>query len=105
VPRIRGYHVVQSVVNPVCFITAQSALLPPSLLYYRPVFLTRFAGHSDPVTLGDLTMHTNTTLPIQYDNHASGTVCVLREVHGELVALAIPQNQYREWVGCFSIIN
>lgn len=50
-------------------------------------------------------MKTESTLPIHYANHARGTVCVLREVQGQLVALAIPQNQYREWVGCFSIIN
>lgn len=34
----------------------------------------------------------------------SRTICVMREVRGELVVLAIPQQHYKEWVGCFSLL-
>lgn len=33
-----------------------------------------------------------------------GTICVLRESQGEVLALAVPQHQYREWLGCFSVL-
>ena len=37
-------------------------------------------------------------------NHPRGTICVLRETEGFLVPLAIPQGEYAEWEGCFSIL-
>ena len=33
-----------------------------------------------------------------------GTICVLRSIGGKLKALAIPQKDYREWIGCFSLL-
>jgi hypothetical protein len=33
-----------------------------------------------------------------------GTICVLRSIAGKFKALAIPQKDYREWVGCFSLL-
>lgn len=36
--------------------------------------------------------------------HKRGTICVIRSVNGVLETLAIPQHQYKEWAGCFSVI-
>jgi hypothetical protein len=33
------------------------------------------------------------------------TICVLRQCQGTYMALAIPQNQYKEWLGCFSLLT
>lgn len=33
-----------------------------------------------------------------------GTICVLREVGSITIPLAIPQSQYAEWAGCFSLL-
>ena len=33
------------------------------------------------------------------------TICVLRQCQGVYMALAIPQNQYKEWLGCFSLLT
>jgi len=42
---------------------------------------------------------------MNYMTHQRGTICVERKVQGTTMWLAI-QNQanYREWVGCFSIL-
>lgn len=37
--------------------------------------------------------------------HAAKTVCVLRQCQDSYMALAIPQNQYKEWLGCFSLLT
>lgn len=38
-------------------------------------------------------------------NHQRGTICVIREVGGQPVALAIAMpDRYKEWRGCFSIL-
>lgn len=41
---------------------------------------------------------------MNYYNHERGTICVARSVNGRIEWLAIPQNSYKEWSGCFSII-
>ena len=33
-----------------------------------------------------------------------GTICVLRSIGGKFKALSIPQKDYREWLGCFSLL-
>ena len=33
-----------------------------------------------------------------------GTICVLRSLGSILIPLAVPQGQYAEWEGCFSIL-
>ena len=33
-----------------------------------------------------------------------GTICVLRSFGNLNIPLAIPQAQYAEWVGCFSLL-
>lgn len=37
--------------------------------------------------------------------HPRGTICVLRQFQGSWMALAIPQASYREWLGCFSLLE
>ena len=39
-------------------------------------------------------------------NLPKGTICVLRQVgeYDQLVMLSIPQNEFKCWAGCFSII-
>jgi hypothetical protein len=37
--------------------------------------------------------------------HPQRTICVLRKYRGAWVALAIPQASYREWLGCFSLLE
>lgn len=32
-----------------------------------------------------------------------GIICVERSVNGNVEWLAVPQHQYKEWAGCFSI--
>lgn len=42
---------------------------------------------------------------MNWKNFERGTVCVIRLFNGKPEALRIPQDsQYKEWVGCFSIL-
>lgn len=56
-----------------------------------------------PVSMG-IVYYLIKGLTMNYHKHPHGTICVARMSNGREEWLAVPQQWYKEWTGCFSVI-